>query len=94
MSSPDFAKNTGLAGFAESLTLADIRHPLWLRFMRSMQEELEYTRQQNDQHQDIAMTTLRRGRIELAKRILALADEVGPESEAPEDFIPAAQSPR
>jgi hypothetical protein len=74
------------------LTVAEARSPLWQRLEQCLAGELAYQRQQNDAMEDIAKTTLRRGQIAVVKRILALSDEVGPESSASEAHSPESQS--
>ena len=73
------------------LTRAEKRHPLWLRFEACLQGELARLRSENDHAADIAATTLRRGEIACVKRILALSDEVGPESSESEALSPESQ---
>ncbi len=70
------------------LTRNEQRHPLWQRFEACLEGELARLRSENDHAADIANTTLRRGEIACVKRILALSDEVGPESSESEAFGP------
>lgn len=74
-----------------SLTRTEVRHPLWQRFEACLRGELERMRGDNDHPADIAATTLRRGEIACVKRILALSDEVGPESSESEAMRPESQ---
>lgn len=84
------AKRLTLSDFR--LTVAEARSPLWQRLEQCLSGELDYQRQQNDAMEDIAKTTLRRGQIAVVKRILALSDEVGPESRESEAQGPESQS--
>lgn len=59
---------------------ADEQNPLWLRIKGMLEAELEVLRLKNDSDQSIAATTILRGEIRLAKRMLALAVEAGPTS--------------
>ncbi len=73
------------------LTVAERESAVWRRFHAHMDGQLGNLRQANDAG-DIAATTFRRGEIAMAKRILALSDEVGPESRASEGYAPESQS--
>lgn len=70
-------KRTGLE--ALFLNRSDERHPLVVAIVAALRQELEEMRQANDAPEGIQDTTLRRGEIRFAKRILARL-EVGPES--------------
>ena len=73
-----------LSEFKATMTLAEARSHTWRRLLSAVDGELAAMRKQNDFPEKIEATTLLRGRIDLAKRILALSDEVGPESRASE----------
>lgn len=78
------------------LTAADENNPLWLRIRGMLEAEVEVLRLKNDSDQNIAATTMLRGEIRLAKRMLALAVEAGPTSrlvdadEGADDAFPAS----
>lgn len=78
---------TGLARF--KLTRGEMRDPVWVRLQECVAEELALKREQNDHPMDIVKTTGMRGEIAMLKRILALADEVGPESRQSEPQGPS-----
>lgn len=64
---------------------SELNSPLWKRIEAAIRGELEAMRKQNDDTgMRIDQTTILRGRIDLAKRILALSEEVGPESQESE----------
>lgn len=85
MSTPDV--KTGLAGLV--LTSADLDTQLWKRIATALEQERDEMRMKNDSSTlNVADTTLLRGEIRLAKRILARADEVGPESRQSEPNWP------
>lgn len=75
------------------MTVAERRSALWVRFEQHLQGQLDHLRRENDTADKIEPTTLRRGEIACVKRILALSDEVGPESSGSEarspEFRPA-----
>lgn len=73
------------------LSRAEAESPLWRRFHEHLGNELERLRRQNDSAEKIEPTTIRRGEIALAKRILALSPEVGPESSESEGDAPESQ---
>lgn len=62
------------------MTQDDLNSRVMVKFMHGMASYLQLLRVQNDSADDIKETTLRRGEIALAKRILALTPEVGLES--------------
>lgn len=62
------------------LTAADLQNPLWLRIKGMLEAERDLLRIKNDSDQSIAATTILRGQIFLANRMLALAVEAGPTS--------------
>ena len=88
------ATDRGLDRFGRSLRREDLQHPIYRNLMDALADELALLREQNDHPTDIAKTTMTRGQISLVKRILALADEVGPESVARRAQSPHAQSQR
>ena len=77
---PDYLGN---ALAAVGMTRHDLS-PAMLKFMTAMESELQRLREANDHSDDIKETTLRRGEIAMAKRILALTREVGLESAEPD----------
>lgn len=91
-SGPDIHASTGLGAFA--LTRQDRESPVWQRFVALLRDEQAKLRRQLEPVQNIESTTLLRGELQLVKRILARADEVGPESrqsepQGPESAFPA-----
>jgi len=78
---PDYLGN---ALAAVGMTRHDLSSPAMLKFMTAMESELQRLREANDGSDDIKETTLRRGEIAMAKRILALTREVGLESAEPD----------
>ena len=69
---------------AAGMTPHDLNSPALAKFMTAMESELQRLREANDSSDDIKETTLRRGEIAMAKRILALTREVGLESAEPD----------
>jgi len=66
-------------------------YPAVRRIAALLAQELQEMREANDSPESIQDTTLRRGEIRLAKRILARL-EVGPESRQSEPFWPESAS--
>lgn len=63
------------------LTREEARSPLWQKLAPFLVAEIKSMREANDSLTlSIADTTAKRGEIRFAKRILALADEAGPEA--------------
>jgi hypothetical protein len=85
-------QDRGLTAFRASLRPQDVRSELWQRLMAAIEDERTMMRAQNDSDMNIAETTLLRGQLRLASRILALADEVGPESRQSELEKPESAS--
>jgi hypothetical protein len=78
---PDYLRDAlAMAG----MTRHDMSSPAMGKFMAAMESELQRLREANDHSDDIKETTLRRGEIAMAKRILALTREVGLESAEPD----------
>ena len=90
-SGPDIHAGRGLAAF--TVSRQDNESPVWRRFIACLREELAVKRMQNDAPATIQDTTLLRGEIALVKRILARADEVGPESRQSEPQWPESALP-
>lgn len=91
MSNQQERRETGLSGL--KLTREEVHGLLWRRIEAALREELTEMRAKNDSSLlNVADTTLLRGEIRLAKRILARADEVGPESRESEPWGPSLQS--
>ncbi len=68
------------------LTREELMYPAVRRIAALLAQELHEMRVANDNAESIQDTTLRRGEIRLAKRILARL-EVGPESRQSESFV-------
>lgn len=89
MNDPRRITRTGLEALL--LNLDEKNHPLVKRLVAVLHVELTEMRQANDAPEPIQETTLRRGEIRLAKRILARL-EVGPESRQSEPAWPESAS--
>lgn len=57
-----------------TLTQSDKHSPLWARLKKHLDAELAIAREQNDSPLDADKTAALRGRIRLAKELIALGD--------------------
>lgn len=83
-------KLLGISGL--NFTRDELRHPLVQRILRALREERELARDHLESPANIEQTTLQRGALQAVKKILARADEVGPESRQSEPEWPESAS--
>lgn len=84
---------------ALTFTREDSHSPLYQRLVAALRDEQALLREQLEPLQNIESTTVTRGQLHMVKRILARADEVGPESrqseaDGPESAFPAPAAGR
>lgn len=78
---------------ALSFTADELRHPILRKLRAALAEERELMRDYLEPEQPIGSTSILRGELRLVKRILALTDEVGPESRQSEATGPESAFP-
>lgn len=81
----------GIAGL--TLTREDMRSPVLQKVLAALRDERQALLESLEPLQNIESTTVTRGQLHMVKRILARADEVGPESwqseaQGPESAFP------
>jgi hypothetical protein len=82
----------GIAGL--NLTREDVRSPALQKVLAALRDEQLALRESLEPVQNIESTTVTRGQLHMVKKILARADEVGPESWQSEAEGPESASAR